>query len=159
MALPLGFTARRELLDLWLDAQVDEREMLAALRRSHPPGLQIIAMRQIAPEEPALQTQVRSASYVAAVPEVPDLQSRISALLAAEHACRERRGKGYDLRPLIEELAIRHDHAGTGALSMRLSAREGAMGRPDEVLRELGVDPAEAHIERLEIDLAMGNDW
>jgi hypothetical protein len=50
----------------------------------------------------------------------------------------------YDLRPLIEELSIRPD----GKIFMRLAAREGATGRPEEVLDVLGIAFEETRIER-----------
>ena len=57
---------------------------------------------------------------------------------------RERRGKAYDLRPLIERLEL----VEPGKLSMRLSAREGATGRPEEVLEALGIPLDGVQVER-----------
>jgi hypothetical protein len=54
------------------------------------------------------------------------------------------------LRPLIEELEPAS--AGT-AVRMRLASREGATGRPDEVLLALGLDPTAAHIRRTRLFL------
>jgi hypothetical protein len=36
---------------------------------------------------------------------------------------------------------------------MRLTAREGATGRPEEVLLALGLDPADFRVERLQLIL------
>lgn len=156
MALPLGFTAQRELLDLWLEEEIENSAMLAALRGSRPPGLRVIDVARVPLHDPTLQTQVQSAVYRAILPEGFDPQPEVSALLAAKHALRERRGKPYDLRPLIEKLESRRDDTGKENLYMRLSALEGATGRPDEVLLELGIDPDHARIERLEIIFAAG---
>jgi hypothetical protein len=57
---------------------------------------------------------------------------------------RERRGKSYDLRPLIESLEVSPE----GTIHMRLSAREGATGRPEEVLDILGIAFEGTRIER-----------
>ena len=66
---------------------------------------------------------------------------------------RERRGKTYNLRPLIEELKFESMNDGFAQLRMRLSARESATGRPDEVLLALGLDPFASRIERIELIL------
>ena len=60
----------------------------------------------------------------------------------------DRRGKPYDLRPLIEDLRLDQSLDGSLRLDMRLSAREGATGRPDEVLDELGIPLEAARVER-----------
>ena len=57
---------------------------------------------------------------------------------------RERRGKMYDLRLLIEDLKLPAD----GKIYMRLAAREGATGRPEEVLDVLGIAFEATRIER-----------
>ena len=57
---------------------------------------------------------------------------------------RERRGKSYDLRPLIEKLESVSDNK----ILMQLAAREGATGRPEEVLDVLGIMIEHARVER-----------
>ena len=86
--------------------------------------------------------------------------------MAAESLPRERRGKSYDLKPLIEELHLvdsgglepvqEHTPAGTRApgldkIFMRLTAQEGATGRPEEVLDTLGIPFEETRIERTKL--------
>ncbi len=62
---------------------------------------------------------------------------------------RKRKTRTYDLRPLIEELAmIEPSPEDNQRLHMRLTARDGATGRPDEVLKVLEIDPAKTHIRR-----------
>jgi hypothetical protein len=63
---------------------------------------------------------------------------------------RVRRGKTYDLRPLVETLVFDSERA---VLRMRLAARQGAFGRPEEVLQALGLDPAQALAVRTELVL------
>jgi hypothetical protein len=66
-------------------------------------------------------------------------------LIQSESLPRERRGKFYDLRPLVEVLTVDTE---TSTLQMKLTAREGATGRPDEVLTALGIEPEYARVER-----------
>ena len=57
---------------------------------------------------------------------------------------RERRGKSYDLRPLIEKIELLSENK----ILMKLAAREGATGRPEEVLDVLGIKIEHARVER-----------
>jgi len=151
-ALPLGFISRAELADLWLEQPVGALEVLEALKAAAPPGLLFGDVHVAAAPEPALQAQVVSAifSVTLAEPIPEDLGQRVRALLSSSSLVRQRRGKPYDLRPLIDSLEI----ASPGTLVMRLYARQGATGRPDEVLEALGLDPLSARIERTSLTLA-----
>ena len=64
-------------------------------------------------------------------------------MLESESIIRTRRGKEYDLRPLIETLDLLD-----GKICMKLAAREGATGRPEEVLDMLGIAFEDTRIER-----------
>jgi radical SAM-linked protein len=153
-ALPLGFRSRCEITDIWLDLPSGETLNLPALtaqvQASAPPGLDILSGEVVPLNLPSLQTLVQSAEYLAA-PLDPlgagTLEEAARTLLAAPAIPRERRGKTYDLRPLVEALEVRAD-AQPPALFMRLTAREGATGRPEEVLSAMGFDPAEFRVER-----------
>jgi hypothetical protein len=137
------------------------------LQPAAPPGLTILSVEQVDEKGPALQTQVASAEYLVTLLEpatVPDLDQRVSRLLATASLPRERRGKPYDLRPLIEELALTPmlgasptpPPPGEGQevrLFMRLSAREAATGRPEEVLDVLGIPFETTRIERMRLIL------
>lgn len=150
-ALPLGFTSTCELLDIWLDADLPLPEIEATLKSAAPPGILIRGLMVVAASEKKLQTQVDSAEYRALLLEpVPaHLPEQVDALLAATSLPRTRRGKTYDLRPLILALEARpQDAEGRAALWMRLRAREGATGRPEEVLLALGIAPDTARVER-----------
>ena len=68
--------------------------------------------------------------------------------MMSETLPRERRGKAYDLRPLIEMLSIVTQVDGKIWLRMTLAAREGATGRPEEVLHILEIEPEYARVER-----------
>jgi radical SAM-linked protein len=149
-ALPLGFSSRCELVDMWVEGEVDLTRLPTQLTQAVPPGLGILDVAQVEEKGPPLQTQVCAADYEVALPDEIDLESltrNLSAVMAAETLPRERRGKAYDLRPLIELLTVT-PNGGGNILFMRLTAREGATGRPEEVLSALGHGDEGWRVER-----------
>jgi radical SAM-linked protein len=158
-ALPLGVIGSAEIVDLWLIDSPDSLDLpyKELLQSASPPGLVISSVEIVDEHSPALQTQVIAADYVVTFLETVSssaMDEAISGLLDAASLPRERRGKTYDLRPLIESLEF---HPGQGSipsrLLMRLAAREGATGRPEEVLAALGIPLETARIERTRLIL------
>jgi len=149
-ALPLGFTSEGEGLDAWLTEELPIDEVTAKLEPALPPGLRVHRIEEIEGKAPTLQTQVQSSEYeVTLVEACPDLAARMQALLAAPSLPRERRGRPYDLRPLVEELEILpKSNQGQACFLVCLAARESATGRPEEVLEVLGIRPEQARVHR-----------
>jgi radical SAM-linked protein len=151
-ALPLGFSSRCELVDLWVETEADLARLPANLQTAVPPGLKILEVIGVDEKGPPLQIQILFTEYEVALPAEQDpegLARKIESILDASSLPRERRGKAYDLRPLIEALElIESNSPGNTRLFMRLSAREGATGRPEEVLDALSVPLDGAHVER-----------
>lgn len=150
-ALPLGFSSRAEIMDIWLTADREVSGLRTDLQAALPNDIQILNIEPVDDRAPALQTQVTAAEYEATLPDdsASNLTSRLAAVLDAESLPRERRGKPYDLRPLIEALeAAPAEGSGKWRIRMRLSARAGATGRPEEVLSALGVPPESVRVER-----------
>jgi radical SAM-linked protein len=154
-ALPLGFTSECELLDAWLEAELPTPEVQATLLGALPPGIRIHNIEIIDSRAPALQTRVQSTQYwVTFLDPQPDLDTSLAKIWAAEALPRQRRGKPYDLRPLIEVIQRLPDSPeGLPRVTMRLAARESATGRPEEVLAELGVGIEAARVHRVLIHL------
>ena len=154
-ALPLGFSSRCEVVDLRFTQDVDIRAMPGILQAVMPSGIHILKAEIADEQAPALQTQVIAAEYEVVLTGVPEpsglpgksLMQRSEELLAESTLPRERRGKAYDLRPLIEQLAILSENK----IFMRLTARQAATGRPEEVLDALGVDLDNSQIERINL--------
>jgi len=190
-ALPLGHTGEAELLDVWLEELTTSRGAEAQRSRGAvegfaralvpvlPEGLTVHEVRAVEPRGPALQTQVVSAEYRVTVEWDPELiegwdepakqiKARIERALAATELPHERRGRRYDLRPLIEQLWLERcpelvegqAAAGEAVLGMRLAARAGAAARPEAVLEVLGMGGAFSryHRRRLLLATAQGDD-
>jgi radical SAM-linked protein len=141
-ALPLGFTSDGEILDAWFaEIHLSIDQILEALHGSVPPGLLIHKVAEIDPSSPPLQTQLRSAKYIVTLLDTfPDLEFRLENLQACDTLPRQRRGKTYDLRPLIISLSgMQVDDQDRSRIAIHLSAQEAATGRPEEVLAALGI--------------------
>ena len=139
-----------------LEHDIGLDDLPARLNTTLPSGLQVVDVEQVDERAPALQTQVISAEYEVTLTEPIDeaeLQGRIDSVLESKAISRERRGKIYDLRPLIEELSLTPtplpEGKGQGVrVYMRLAAQAGATGRPEEVLDVLGIAFEGTRIER-----------
>lgn len=146
-ALPLGITSDCEVVDVWVSEDVDLSEAIVFLNKATAPGIQILDVDSVPDSLPPLQTVTRSAVYTATVSDPPaDLGQRVASLVAAETLPREKRGKPYDLRPLVESLSLDGD-----TLTMQLAARDGATGRPEEVLDALGLADAQTRLHRSQL--------
>jgi radical SAM-linked protein len=149
-ALPLGFTSQAEIADVWLEETLPLEQVSEALVQALPPGLTLIDTSAVEMSTPSLQTQVLASEYIVTLLDpVDNLDERLKDVVNTASLPRERRGKKYDLRPLIEELErIAEDEQGRACLKMRLAAQEGATGRPEEVLNALDVAPEAARVHR-----------
>lgn len=156
-ALPLGFTSECEIADIWLMEAVEPEAAHDRMVSKMAPGITILEVEEIPLSEPATQTLTAEARYEVVILDAVDksvLQSRIDAFLTAESVERERRGKDYDLRPLVIDLALNESVDGALRIDMHLYLLPGKTGRPDELLDALGLDPLAARIHRKAIILA-----
>lgn len=155
-ALPLGFTSRDEVVDIWLEQSCSTEEVESLLKDALPPGIQLRCVEVADEKEPALQAQVQAAEYlITFLQALPDLNANLECIRQSESLPRQRRGKAYDLRPLILEMhRLRDDEAGQPRLQIILSAREGATGRPEEVILVLGGEPNLSRVERTRLIFA-----
>ena len=149
-ALPLGFTSQAEILDAWLEGSIPLTEIRNALTISIPPGITIDKIEEIDLRIPALQTQVCASEYVITfLTPIEGLDKKINDILAAKDIPRQWRDRSYDLKPLIEDLRPLPDSdEGLTRLMTRLAAREGATGRPEELIDALGFVPSQARVHR-----------
>ncbi len=145
--LPVGFTSRGEVMDVVLERHISPYNFAKGLALHLPPGLEVLSVEEVYPKLPSLQSQVRAAEYRVTVSwdglqeemEEKLLAEQVRQLLVAEQLPRQRRGKDYDLRPLIEDLRVEGKEADGWVLGMRLRAGSQGTGRPDEVLDALGL--------------------
>lgn len=154
-ALPLGFTSDSELADIWLEEEMDPEQARRQLAEKMPPGLVLHEMWEVPLSAPAMQASTVEATYVAEIEAASGaaLKRRLREFKSAESVARERRGKEYDLRPLVLDLELGEGEDDALLLKMRLTLLPGKTGRPDEVLDQLGLDPLGQRVHRTEIVL------
>lgn len=153
-ALPLGFSSLGEVLDMRLKENVSVESISAQLSHNLPPDVKILNVEEVEENLPALQTQVLSATYHVELTEpveTSDLMRGVEKIMMADSIIRVRQEKSYDLRPLIEMLSVVTEANGKVWLRMTLASREGATGRPEEVLLELNIEPETTLVERTKL--------
>jgi radical SAM-linked protein len=137
--LPLGFLSEHEILDIVTEEKLDIPNLESQLAEKIPPGIQINEINEVELTEPSLQVQTRAAQYRLEFLnpiELSKISADIDLLLKKETIIRTRRGKIYDLRPLIIDL-VAYEEESSPKIRITLSATENATGRPEEILDEL----------------------
>jgi radical SAM-linked protein len=151
LPLPVGLTSEAERLDLLLATPVSLTEFMHCVRDQLPGGLSVRSLEEVDLGMASLQSELQSADYVICLAGgCGALRQRVEELMAAESCLRQRRGRAYDLRPLVLSLSSR----GSEKLRMTLRAGEAGTGRPDEVLLALGLSPQKAAIHRQRLRFA-----
>jgi len=141
------------VVDVWLDQTLPVPQIASDLERAAPPGIKISKIQEMDDHAPTLQTELEASEFVVTFLEALDgLDAHLDALLAAGSLPRQKRGKDYDLRPLVQDLRrLPDDEQGCQRLLVRLSARPNATGRPEEVIAALGAQPEAARVHRLQL--------
>ncbi|HAJ35258.1 MAG TPA: hypothetical protein DCL15_06150 [Chloroflexi bacterium] len=150
--LGVGITGVNEPLDIILAPPLPLAEVTARLRAALPPGVELRSVTEAPLATEALQNLIIGADYQIILFAEPDeitadlIEARIAAFLHSDTIWRERQRKGkyytYNLRPLVFELRyLGYDTAQEEhRIFLRVQMRNGATGRPDEVVDALGFD-------------------
>jgi radical SAM-linked protein len=149
----VGCTSDHEVMDVVVAPALEIDVARAQLERALPPGIKLRSIEPVALHAPALQTQLLSTEFeiviedAAAIAALPD---RVREFWAATEVVRDRRGKVYNLRPLVQSLSIEVE-PDRAVIRSSLQATESGTGRPDELIAALGVDPATTQIKRINL--------
>jgi radical SAM-linked protein len=156
-ALPLGYTSEAEAAEFWLKESLPVDGVAKAIHAAAPPGIVLHTIELADEQDPKLQNALTSAQFLVSLRQPdPDLPRRVEAMMAAATLPRERIRKGkkktYDLRALILSAEVIPVAEKTPQqIHLHLKAEPGATGRPDEVLKELELDPLSPHIHRTKL--------
>lgn len=145
--LPVGCGGEAELLDIWLEQAASADQVAAALSRERlPADLRVVSVTGVTESDPALSEEVVEAEYLLWLRDVEydTVASSVAAFLASDtipmvKRGSKHRGRPYNLRPLILELTLETAPLPWIGLRLRVSALSGATGRPDELLKALGL--------------------
>ena len=154
-ALPLGFIGKAELVEIQLDEELDVEFVKKTLQEAAPPGLSISSIEIVDQGLPALQTLVDASDYVVEFLDQVDaaeINKKVMKVWEANSITRERKGKQYDLRTLLLSLDTETKN-GNPVINMKLRTAPGATGRPEEVLKEMGIRPENTRITRTALHL------
>jgi radical SAM-linked protein len=156
--LQVGVTSEAEVMDVWLAQWLSVGTFMAEIRKQLPRGIRLLDTILATIDAPSLQAAVRFAEYTIEIePEKTEaeLRSSIDALLKAEtfiwthqRAAEERR---YDLRGLIEDIWLISYATGHCKLGMRLKSDVKGTGRPEQVLKALGLEAVPISIHRTKL--------
>jgi radical SAM-linked protein len=143
--LPVGCGSEADLLDVLVEQSWSSEAVAEGLHGVTPADLVLVSIAPVDPGAPALSEQLVETEYRVWLQDVAGdaLRDAVESLMASESVPLEKRGrrhrgKSYNLRPLIKDLQVSPDApAPWVGLWMRLEARPGATGRPDEVLKAL----------------------
>ena len=162
-ALTLGYTSTAEVADVWLTEGVEPEVFRARLMARMAPGIAILDVSEAPLTAPSLQQQLAESVYEVELPEgvdVAGLRQAVAQVLAAgalvrqRHRPKDNRAQSFDLRPLILDLTLDEGESGAPRLRLRLVQSATRMGRPDDVLAALGLEPLDARIHRVGLHFA-----
>lgn len=152
-ALPLGITSDCEVIDFWLVKATPLDEVHHALTNALPAELQIRSLEFVPLILHSLQSSMQASEFLATFDKevkADQLQAHVDEFMLATEIIRIRRGKSYNLRALTQSLEVVSTTPQLQLL-MCLDGREGATGRPDEVISQLGFDPLSCEINRIKL--------
>jgi radical SAM-linked protein len=153
--LPTGVTSRAELLDVFLTEWMDVAEVMRRLSDHLPGGMEVLRMDDVGLRMPALMSLAAVVEYQCHVlwdKPTDSLEAKLLEWMAQTSVMRERQRKGrrdtHDLRPLVERLWVIGPSGESWVIGMRLRSDPEGTGRPDEVLKALGLWDGATGVER-----------
>ncbi len=159
--LPIGVTSEAELADIVVRKAVSPYSFLQQTKPQLPPGMEVLEVQQVSLTAPSLQSLARAVEYrvsVASGGTEEEVREAIAATLGAEklpwHHMRDTGPRHYDLRPLIEGLALETWREGVATLGMKLRCDSRGTGRPEQVTAALGLTAHPHLVHRTRIVLA-----
>lgn len=144
-ALALGATSEGEVVDFTLREPVPVAEFLARLRPQMPPGLALLAAREVPAKGPSPAQLLRWSAYrlvLAGGPPALDWRAVVGGFLGSDECIVERAGKDgrpvlVDVVPLVRDLQLLEAEDGHAAVSVLLRAGGQDNLRPAELVQAL----------------------
>ena len=150
-ALPLGFTSDAELLDFWLNEELEPSLISERLNKSLPVEIKIIQVELVDNSLPSLQGSLLASDYEILLPDNELFEENFTRLLAQDRIEVTRRNKTIDIKPMILRYDFSDSKSGFNLLKIRMSSSASANTRPDDLLELLGINPADCKIHRTKL--------
>jgi radical SAM-linked protein len=148
--LPPGYTSDAEWLELFLSMSTPLDHVVARLNEALPQGLLVLDGHRLPKKAPSLQSRLRWAEYsidFGGSCSKQSLDAAIQAFLSRGsfpwQEVIEGKSKSFDLLALTDDLWT-FEEDGRPLLGMRLDASGNGNGRPDSVLKGLGLPEPQA---------------
>ena len=154
--LPAGVTSDGELLDVILAEFADPSTLVERVQPFLPVGLSALDAKEVGLGLPSLPSLVRWADYEVDLraDDVSALRAHVEGFLAQESLpwidLRGQKRREYNLRALVQDVRVEPLCEGAARLSMRLRSDSIGVGRPDQVVKALGL-PEPSRIHRLRL--------
>ncbi len=159
--LPLGFTAKHELLEFSTENENDTDVILKAVRDTMPIGIDIISCKDITGQQGTLAAKVKAAEYTAVFPEIfpygDSLRSLVSEFYEREEIIgykRQKKTKKYvpvDIKPMIKSISVSESRHNT--VLMTLDCGSSSNLNPEIVVSAL-IEFSGADIDKTDVDIS-----
>ena len=141
-----GLPVKRSLMDVYTVKPMSNHSFTSMVSPQLPSGLEITQVYPMPLEGPTLQAQIRFAEYEVSViaPVAETLKRAVDNFMAQESIPwqhqRDTGIKSYDLRKLINSLWVVSCMDGVAVMGMKLRCSSDGAGRPEQVVKALGLD-------------------
>ncbi|MFA5078917.1 MAG: TIGR03936 family radical SAM-associated protein [Dehalococcoidia bacterium] len=159
--LAVGITSRSELMDIFLNRRMTPGDFVEKVAPQLPEGISIIEIQPVSLEAPSLQSRLRFAEYLVEVESRQDsgeIERMLKSLLSLEslpwHHSRDTGERFYDLRPLLDDLWMEGNMNNLYKIGMRLRCDSTGSGRPEQIIKALGLTESPSSIERTKLVFA-----
>jgi radical SAM-linked protein len=153
MPLPVGCTGAMEMVDAYLYEPLAPLVLLNALQAQMPAGLSATAAHEVELRGPALPSAIEYAVYRMQLEGVAyaEVVERARDFMARERMEVTFRRKTYNLRPLVGQLGAETEDGQVALEAMLMRLPSGQIGRPDVLLKTLGLSEHARRIHRARI--------
>jgi len=162
---PVGYSSACECVDILLMQELAPEDLLHRLLPQCPRGIELLACQTVPIKARSLQASMQAATYRVTCETAvsPDqVQQAIDHLLQEESVPATRVKKGrevtYDLRPLVYDVKLLAGDPSKLVLQMDLKCGAQGSGRPEQVLKALGIPYDGIWIHRAAIQWADENE-
>jgi radical SAM-linked protein len=148
-------------MDVFLNRRMTPGDFVQKVAPQLPEGISIIDIQSVSLEAPSLQSRLRFAEYLVEVESqqgTEEIERQLKSLLSLEslpwHHSRDTGERFYDLRPLIEVLWMEGKKDDLYRIGMRLRCDSSGSGRPEQIIKALGLAELPSSIERTRLVFA-----